>query len=1184
MLLKSGLMSLTGLGLRGSVAARTLKNGVVPEAVGGGATWPEQGGGETGGEGDRRHAEFVHPPDGARPWVYWYFMDGHLSAEGMAADLGAMKSAGIGGGVYLEVGIGIPPGPVEFMSEPWQQMVADAFGKADELGLEMALAAGAGWCGAGGPWVKPEESMLFLETSTVKVRGPGKFSGTVPVPKPRTPFFGEETLTPELRKVWEGFYRDDYVLAFPAPEGEARTADLAEKALYTRGSYSSQILGPFTEVPWVRPFLPGQAQYAQVAERECVAASQVLDLTRRLDKEGQLDWEIPEGEWIVLRAGRRITAQTTRPAPKPGIGWETDKFSRAAVEHHFEAYYARILERIGTRRHATTGLTTLHYDSWEMSSQNWSPAFAAEFKARRGYDLTPYVPAFAGFVVKDRDTTERFLWDVRQTAQELTIANQAERLKELGRKYGLHMALEPYDLDPCSDLELGKVADVPMAEFWSRWGDINTDWSVVESTSVGHTNGKTVIAAEAFTAESAEHWLQHPASLKDQGDWAFCAGINRIVFHRFQSQSGVDRVPGMTMGPDGGYGVHWDRTQTWWDMAHAYHAYVARCSAMLRRGLFVADVLYLAAEGAPHVFLAPPSAFQAGKFPDRRGYNFDGCAPGTLMARAAVEDGDVVFPDGMRYKLLVLPQVEAMTPGLLKKVAELVESGATVVGMAPGASPSLSGYPRCDAEVRELAEKLWGEASDGRDSREGAVRTVGKGAVVLDASAFRWGKENPLAGARWIWGTDSHGGVSNEPGLNGGVRIFSRRFAVQDAAGLDIAELLIAAVPSYEVAVNGMRLGAGHVVNQVRRFDVTSLLKDGENEIRVTVDCDKHPGTVGFGVIAALAGAGASGAGVHVVTDAAWMVTSGDGAAGAAAEHGGFDAEPWKLTGASLQAASLYPAYRVTARVLAKRGAVPDFEGEGLRAIHRRDGDEDIYFIANREDEETAVTCAFRVTGKRPEWWDALTGERRALPQFEEKDGRTHVPVRLGAHESGFVVFRKGTAEKAAGENFPAFVPVKTVEGTWDLTFDPRWWAHPAKASFDRLMDWTKVSVPELRYYSGQATYRIGFDAPDVEKGRDVFLSLGRVYNIASVRLNGQDLGVAWCAPWRVRVPEDALKAKGNALEITVANLWVNRLIRDSGLPEAERQTWIPEKSPFSPGDALQPSGLLGPVRLETRG
>jgi alpha-L-rhamnosidase len=1149
MLLKSGSMSLIGLTLRDSV------NPFPPDDV------------------DKRHSHFVNPPDEARPWVYWYFMDGHLAPEGMAADLEAMKGAGIGGGIYLEVGIGIPPGPVRFMSEQWQQTIADAFGRADELGLEIALAAGAGWCGAGGPWVKPEESMQFLVTSETRVQGPGKFSGQLPIPKPRTPFFGEETLTPELRAIWEGFYIDSCVLAFPAPQGHAETADLAEKALYMRGSYSSQILGPNSTVPWVRPFLPSRAAYPQVAVRECVTQTRVQNLTSQMGKDGQLEWDIPEGDWILLRAGRRITAQTTRPAPIPGLGFETDKFSRAAVDNHFEAYCAKLLKRIGTRRHKASGLTTLHYDSWEMSSQNWTPDFPAQFKARRGYDLMPYLPTLAGYVVRDRATTERFLWDFRQTAQELVIENQAERLRELAQKHGLSFSLEPYDLDPCSDLELGRVADVPMAEFWSHFGEINSDWSVAESTSVGHTNGRAIIGAEAFTAEFPERWLQHPASMKNQGDWAFCAGINRIVFHRFQSQSGTDRSPGMTMGPDGGYGVHWDRTQTWWDMAHGYHRYVTRCSAMLRRGLFVADVLYLAAEGAPHVFLPPPSVFLPGEFPDRRGYNFDGCSPETLMARASVADGDVVFPDGMRYRLLVLPQVETMTPRLLKKVTELVEAGATVVGMPPTASPSLSDYPRCDAEVQELGARLWA----GR--HEGQAGSVGRGTVLHDSSAFRWAQENPLAQARWIWAAGS-----NEPGDNKGTRTFTRTFRVEGATYVEIAEVLITASPSYEVAVNGMRLGAGHVADQARRFDVTSLLVDGENEIRVTVDGSKDAGSLPFGMIAAVTHSGASGPSSSMVTDRSWQVTAGeDAAVEQAVEHGGFDAAPWKLTPASLQQASLYPPYRVTVRVLVGRGIEPDFVGEGVRAIHRRDGDEDLYFIANREDRENAVTCAFRVTGKQPEWWDPLTGERRALGDFAERNGRTFVPARLGPHESGFIVFRNDKASAVTKENFPAFTPVQTIEGAWDVSFDPRW-GGPATARFDRLEDWTSRSESSIRYYSGKATYRISFQCGPAGTGRALFLSLWSVHNIASVRLNGRDLGVAWCAPWRVSLPADVLKTSENELEITVANLWQNRLIRDSGLAEEERLTWIPGKYPFQPGDPLRTSGLLGPVRIEARG
>ena len=147
---------------------------------------------------DSRIADFIQPPDDARPWAYWCFMDGNLTREGMEADLQAMKRAGIGGAIYLEVGIGIPPGPVEFMSEPWQELLGHAFSEADRLCLQLALAAGPGWCGTGGPWVKPDQSMQHLVASKVQVQGPVAFDARLPQPQPRTPFFGEDTLSPDL--------------------------------------------------------------------------------------------------------------------------------------------------------------------------------------------------------------------------------------------------------------------------------------------------------------------------------------------------------------------------------------------------------------------------------------------------------------------------------------------------------------------------------------------------------------------------------------------------------------------------------------------------------------------------------------------------------------------------------------------------------------------------------------------------------------------------------------------------------------------------------------------------------------------------------------------------------------------------------------------------------------------------
>ncbi len=119
---------------------------------------------------------FAAPPPSARPWVYWFWMDGNLSREGMTADLQAMRAAGLGGMIVMEVDVGIPRGPVEFMSPQWQTLFAHAAHEAERLGLQMTVNAGPGWTGSGGPWVKPEQSMQHLVASETTVEGPARFA------------------------------------------------------------------------------------------------------------------------------------------------------------------------------------------------------------------------------------------------------------------------------------------------------------------------------------------------------------------------------------------------------------------------------------------------------------------------------------------------------------------------------------------------------------------------------------------------------------------------------------------------------------------------------------------------------------------------------------------------------------------------------------------------------------------------------------------------------------------------------------------------------------------------------------------------------------------------------------------------------------------------------------------------
>ncbi len=1004
------------------------------------------GGSDRGtGEGvERLAAGFRTPPDSVRPWVYWVWTDGNLSREGITADIEAMKKAGIGGVMIMEVNVGVPQGPVKFMSPEWRGLFKHVVDEAERCGIQVTLMSGPGWSGSGGPWVRPEQSMQHIVGIPLEVTGPLRFEGLLPRPERRVAFFGDGHLPADLEKAKNEFYRDVAVLAFPTPARRDSIPDVDEKALYFRAPYSSQ--------RGVKPFLSSAAAYPESPAGATIRRSEVIDLTGHFSPDGRLAWDVPKGKWTIVRFARTSTGANTRPAPVPGLGLECDKLDTAALDAHYGAFIGTLLRETGHRKRTPgAGWTMLHIDSWEMSSQNWTGAFREEFGRRRGYDLLPYLPVLTGGVVESHEISERFLWDFRQTANELLLENHAGRLKELGRHDGFTLSIEPYDMTPCSDMSLGSLADVPMCEFW-LYG-FNTSYSVIEASSIAHTCGREEVAAEAFTSTDEEKWQAYPGSMKALGDWAFCSGVNRFVFHRYQHQPWLNIRPGMTMGP---YGVHWERTQTWWDMVPAYHTYLSRCQFMLRQGLPVADVCFLAAEGAPSVFRPPASALR-GNPPDRRGYNFDGCAPDVLIRNMSVSDGRLTLPDGMSYRVLVLPVKETMTPQLLKKVDQLVRDGATVIGPRPLKSPGLSGYPACDAEVRSLAAEAWGDC-DGERVTEHAF---GKGRVIWHGES--WKRSDSL------------------------------------------------------------------------------------------------------------------------------------------------------MSGTGAREQEQYGDFSVVTGFLAQAGVPPDFESDAtLRYTHRRERDTEIYFVANPGAEALRTRCTFRVEQKQPRLWDPVGGTTRSLPEFSSSGGRTTIELQFEPYQSFFVIFAGAAGGNAtAKRNFPPLDTLAFPRGPWDVSFDPQS-GGPGRVTFAGLEDWTRRPEEGVKYYSGTAVYRIEFDllpAPPTDAGeekesrRPAWISLGEVKDIASVRLNGQEAGVLWCAPWRVDVT-GALKQKGNRLEVTVANLWPNRLIGDENLPPngefgkrgnlVRWPDWILKKDPspppgrhsfatwrhFSKDSPLLPSGLLGPVHL----
>ena len=323
-----------------------------------------------------------------------------------------------------------------------------------------------------------------------------------------------------------------------------------------------------------------------IAMESCVPKEKIIDLSSHLDANGMLTWDVPAGNWTVIRFGHTSTGKTTHPSSKSATGLECDKMSREAVEAHFQGMMAKVIADAGPL--VGKSLKMILADSWEAGCENWTPRMREEFQKRRGYDPTPMLIALTGIPVGTSEQSERFLWDFRRTIADLIAENHYGVLQELCHQHGLKFIAEAPGIHMptiADELQCKAYTDIPMGEFWMD--GLNDS---KEPACAAHVGGQNIAAAEAFTAVTKDaKWSKAPFDHKALGDLNFCRGINRFVFHRYAMQPWKDRVPGMTMGP---WGTNFERTNTWWEQAKPWMDYISRCQLLLQAGKFDADVLY----------------------------------------------------------------------------------------------------------------------------------------------------------------------------------------------------------------------------------------------------------------------------------------------------------------------------------------------------------------------------------------------------------------------------------------------------------------------------------------------------------------------------------------------------------------------------------------------------------------
>lgn len=773
-------------------------------------------------------ADFKNPPEATKPWVYWYWVSGNISKEGITKDLEAMHKVGIGEAFIANVNDPmLKQGDILVLSEKWWQYMEHAIREAKRIGLKVGMFNCPGWSMSGGPWVTADKTMRYLATTETQVEGNQKLNlqlenqykdfQQINVQAFKTPVNDQHTINSSIRLVtatpnlaqaellfdnkketyvsfhsypvtidvlldktkeirsmrlvptevpmnayievqyknhnnyWKTVLRKkidrqiveqmggpkkfaDIVVTFPV----IKTTEL--RLVITDGGpllgwvdlTKNKAIGCIAEIELGSAALIEDYNEKQLAKMQAtpniswdtylwrksaepesktlnVDPATVVNITDKVDKNGKLVWDAPQGNWTIVRTGMVPTGSKNHPVTPEAEGFEIDKMNKKHTEFHYDQFVGEIIRRIPKKERSA--LRHVVMDSFEQGPQNWTDGMTDIWKKVYGYDPEPWFPVLTGRVVESAEKSDRFLWDLRRIVANMIATEYITGMREKAHEEGMILWGENYGFGyPGESLMYGGALDEVSGEFWNSSLDLGPSECRIAS-SCANIYGKNKTSAEAFTS----HWnySQAPRDLKSLGDWSFSQGINHFVFHLYIHQP-YDKGPGVNAW----FGTDLNRNNTWFFEAKPYYEYVQRSSALLQSGLHVADILYFLGEDTPKQSGELQPALPVGR-------DYDYVNAEILLRDAKVKDGKIVLKSGISYNILVLPPLNTMRPEVLLKISDLVKEGATVLGNPPSQSPSLQNYPQADKQVKQMAAELWGNV----DGIEITEAQVGKGRI-----------------------------------------------------------------------------------------------------------------------------------------------------------------------------------------------------------------------------------------------------------------------------------------------------------------------------------------------------------------------------------------------------------------------------------------------------------------------